>query len=177
MQSGTHQYLCVFSVIDLCSTWAATDQVSHAMKPAAVQIYIFFILVNSYHTPHIPHHRPREFKRDSSLTNRPSNTRIGTGFEKAMNIWKDLWPLSADACITSTLRRGTMRHRPRPTRLLEEHIRRRRRGRGGVEGRDGWIVGQRHQEQRDGRGSLASHHERWELRRTLQDEAFGQFAR
>jgi hypothetical protein len=32
--------------------------------------------------------------------------RIGTGFEKAMNIWKDLWPLSADGCITSTFAEG-----------------------------------------------------------------------
>jgi len=31
---------------------------------------------------------------------------IGTGFEKAMNYWKDLWPLSADACITSTFVEG-----------------------------------------------------------------------
>lgn len=27
--------------------------------------------------------------------------RIGNGFEKAMNVWKDLWPNSADGCITS----------------------------------------------------------------------------
>eukprot|EP00804_Cyclotella_cryptica_P020261 CCRYP_015874-RB/>CCRYP_015874-RB protein AED:0.14 eAED:0.15 QI:553/0.71/0.62/1/0.85/0.75/8/0/1009 len=32
--------------------------------------------------------------------------RIGTGFEKAMNYWKELWPLSADACITSTFAEG-----------------------------------------------------------------------
>jgi len=32
--------------------------------------------------------------------------RIGTGFEKAMNIWKELWPMSTDGCITSTFLEG-----------------------------------------------------------------------
>ena len=31
---------------------------------------------------------------------------IGNGFEKAMNIWKDLWGYSADGCITSTFLEG-----------------------------------------------------------------------
>lgn len=32
--------------------------------------------------------------------------RIGTGFERAMNIWKDLWPMATDACITSAFVEG-----------------------------------------------------------------------
>ena len=32
--------------------------------------------------------------------------RIGTGYEHAMNIWKDLWENSADGCITSNFVEG-----------------------------------------------------------------------
>jgi hypothetical protein len=72
---------------------------------STANIYIFFILVNSSHASYPPS-QTKGIQEGFLFDEQTLEPRIGTGFEKAMNIWKDLWPLSADACITSTFAEG-----------------------------------------------------------------------